>query len=81
MSNFIEVKDRHYNESMLLNIDSISYISLNSGYVLLNGTHGENTGLVGFDKDNIQRIVDAIKIASRENEPCVAHGIVGCREH
>ena len=59
MSNFVEVKDRRYGDTMLLNIDSISYIATDSGHVLMNGTHGEQTGLIEFDKENIQKIIDA----------------------
>lgn len=64
MSTFVRVKDSQYNDDMVVNVDSISYIAVNSGHVLFNGTHGEHTGLVRFDRENIQKILDAIEVSN-----------------
>jgi hypothetical protein len=60
MSNFVRVKDLRYADDLLLNVDNITYISLNSGHVLLNGTHAEGNGVIRFNQENIQIILNAI---------------------
>ena len=64
MSRFILVKENRYNDRLLINVDNISVIVLETNTVLVNG--GE-TGWYHFDNKEISKIIEATGIETLTN--------------
>ena len=59
MSKFIKVTDSRYGDDLLINVDSIAWIHPDGSVVCFSGVHGEQHGLLTFNKENMQKILDA----------------------
>lgn len=56
---YLRVIENRYKNELLINLNNISVIEANS--ILVNGVHGEGTGWYHFDKENFNKILNAIK--------------------
>lgn len=60
MSKFIKVLEKRYGSWILLNLEHVVSIDLNTGAVLTSGVHGEQNGFYEFSENELSRIIKAI---------------------
>ncbi len=60
MAKFIEVNESRYGSHIIINVDAIAWVDEEVGRVCFSGVHGEQNGLMSFDIENMQKIIEAI---------------------
>ena len=58
---WIEVTELQYKTNYLLNINSISWIHIDSNTVLVNGVDGGKDGLLTLSDDSIKLLIETIR--------------------
>jgi hypothetical protein len=65
MSKFIRVVEQKYSSELILNIDNI--VAIDRNVIHTNTVHGEGTGMFQFDEENINKILEAIGLATQSD--------------
>lgn len=71
MTKFIKLKDREYGDTLLINIDNISEISVEAETIVVNGNSGKGNGLIHLEKESFNCLYAEIN----NNYTVVQYGI------
>lgn len=66
MSKFIRLVEQKYGSKLILNIDNI--VAIDRNVIHTNTVHGEGTGMFTFDEENMNKILEAIGLATKPEE-------------
>jgi len=59
---FIRVIEEEYQDSILININTISAIYEDSSTIIINGVHGEGSGVYHLDEQSMKNLLEYIRI-------------------
>lgn len=61
MSKWLKVQEVKYNDWLWINLDNVSVIHIDAHMVLVNGTHGENTGWYTLKEQSFDELIKNVE--------------------